>query len=353
MKIFKMIYLLIILIGSTLVIYMSCSTKKTSTKQNKELGYGFKKDSSGIWFYDQLLTGVDVNTFDILDENYCKDKAQVFYFRTYRESSDYFTSKRKQIQQLVDADPGTFSTIGYEYAKDKSKAWCKGTTFSVTDASSLTALNFHFTKDKVNVYVDCQKVEAIDGSTFELLDDQYAKDARTYFYVAPTGDGKFSIESISAQYNSFVKIERQYAKDNVNVFYKGKKINQADPSSFTIIGDNYSKDKHNVFYNDQILQGADPGSFQLFEENELSNGETIYAHDKNSIFANDHINTGIDKSSFKILNEKYSLDKAAVYYHLKKIKGADPHSFKVFPHFIGDADAKDKLHKYGEGNIVE
>ncbi|MEY3420271.1 MAG: hypothetical protein RIR48_551, partial [Bacteroidota bacterium] len=28
-------------------------------------------------------------------------------------------------------------------------------------------------------------------------------------------------------------------------------------------------------------------------------------------------------------------------------------SFKVYPHFVGDADAEDKNHKYGDGKIVE
>jgi hypothetical protein len=38
---------------------------------------------------------------------------------------------------------------------------------------------------------------------------------------------------------------------------------------------------------------------------------------------------------------------------MKKVKNAEPSTFKVFPHFIGDADAEDKNHRYGEGKVLE
>jgi hypothetical protein len=62
---------------------------------------------------------------------------------------------------------------------------------------------------------------------------------------------------------------------------------------------------------------------------------------------------GVDRATFRILDEKYTVDTNGVYFRMERVRGADPLTFKVYPHYLGDADAEDKDHKYGDGRVVE
>lgn len=342
-----MTYLFLIAGLIALLILFSCRKKSANLK------YGFSKEQDTIKFQNEIVKGIDATTFEILDENYCKDKNQVFYFRTYRESRDYFFTKKHQIQKLENADAASFLTLGYGYAKDNARAWYNGSNFKVADIPGLAALNHHFTQDNINVYLDCKQVLGIDGSTFEIIDTYYAKDAKQYYYCNPGGDDQYSITAIPCQYESFSIIDYQYSKDNTSVYFREKKMLMADAASFIIIGSQYAKDNNNVYFNAKEIPGADPNTFELFKENENSNGETYYARDKKGIYVNDQYFKDADAQSFRIFNEKYTMDNQGIYYKMKKMKNADPTTFKVYPHYMGDADAEDKHHKYGDGKVVE
>ena len=76
-----------------------------------------------------------------------------------------------------------------------------------------------------------------------------------------------------------------------------------------------------------------------------------FAKDIAHVYMNDKP-FGAKAATFKALGHGYSLDSKHVYYLNNILKGADPNSFKVYPHMFGDANAEDKNHKYGEGKKV-
>lgn len=337
-----------------LLFFFSCKNKNQgSDAQAGKLPHGFTKHLDTIKYYSETLEQVDAHTFEVIDDCFCKDAHQVFYFRSYRESSDYFMTKKHFIQKLEDADAATFVSLGDGYAKDKSQAWSKNQTFKVADIPGLTVLNQHFVRDNIHAYIDCVPIAGSDGKTFELIDDAYAKDALHYYYVQAYSDGGYEVTAIPCQYGSFQVLDYQFAKDARHAFYLGNKINGADPAGFELLGKGYSKDAQHVYFESGQVAGADPQTFELFKENEHSLGGTVYARDKNGIYVNEKVFKGVDGTSFKILNEKYTLDKNGVYFNMKKVKNADPNSFQVYPHYMGDADAVDKNHKYGDGRVVE
>lgn len=337
-----------------LLFFFSCKNKNQSPDaQAGKLPHGFTKHLDTIKYYSETLEQVDAHTFEVIDDCFCKDAHQVFYFRSYRESSDYFMTKKRSVQKLEGADAATFVSLGYGYAKDRSQAWSKNQVFKVADIPGLTVLNHHFVRDNIHAYVDGAPIAGSDGKTFELIDDAYAKDALHYYYVQAYSDGGYEVKAISCQYGSFQVLDYQFAKDAHNAFYLGNRINGADPAGFELLGHGYSKDAQHVYFESGQVAGADPQTFVLFEENEHSLGSTVYARDKNGIYINETAFKGVDVATFKILNEKYTMDKNGVYFQMKKVRNADPNSFQVYPHYMGDADAEDKNHKYGDGKVVE
>ena len=337
-----------------LLFFFSCKNKNQGPDaQAGKLPHGFTKHLDTIKYYAETLEQVDARTFEVIDDYFCKDAHQVFYFRSYRESSDYFMTKKHFIQKMEGADAATFVSLGDGYAKDKSQAWSKNQTFKVADIPGLTVLSQHFVRDNIQAYLYGAPIAGSDGKTFELIDDAYVKDALHYYYVQAYSDGGYDVTAIPCHYGSFQVLDDQFAKDAHHAFYLGNKINSANPASFELLGHSYSKDTQHVYFESQQVAGADPQTFALFKENEHSLGATVYAGDKNGIYINEKAFKGVDMATFKILNEKYTLDKNGVYFHMKKVKNADPTSFQVYPHYVGDADAADNNHKYGDGKVVE
>lgn len=352
----NMVYFFCFLAVAALWFFGSCKSNKDKgspdTTKSDKLRNGFALKKITIWFYDIALENVDPNTFEILDDYFFKDKEHVYFYETYRVSQDYFTTKRKSVLPLKNADPTSFVVLGEGYAKDKSSAWFLESVFIADDLESLTVLNHHFIKDNKTAYVDRKPIAESRGISFELLSDNYAKDANKYYYCMPF-DGQYEIKTIACHYETFVVIDHQYAKDKSSIFYEGEKLAEAESGTFELISSGYAKDIHHVYFRNLKVEKADPSTFSTFIENENSLGETVYAKDMNGIYVNDKHFAKADLKTFKILNEKYTLDKNGVYFKMKKVKKADPASFIVFPHFIGDADAEDKNHRYGEGKVVE
>ena len=71
----------------------------------------------------------------------------------------------------------------------------------------------------------------------------------------------------------------QFAKDRQHVYYEGKIIKQARPSTIQMIGDkksNYLADDQHVFFRTEIIINADPSTFKVLE--------FPYSRDKNDVY---------------------------------------------------------------------
>ena len=93
---------------------------------------------------------VDLETFVYLDDDYYKDKENVFYFD----------------ERIEEADSGTFERIGDIYAKDNSKVYYGKEIVGGADTETFEWLGYPYAKDKKNVYRFGDIVSGADPETF-------------------------------------------------------------------------------------------------------------------------------------------------------------------------------------------
>lgn len=74
--------------------------------------------------------------------------------------------------------------------------------------------------------------------------------------------------------------DEDYAKDSRRVFYRGRVIKDADPSTFEILLDttyaNYAKDKTHVYLEGYPVFGADPATFRVIKTPYGRDATTVY-----------------------------------------------------------------------------
>ncbi|MDJ1466227.1 DKNYY domain-containing protein [Cytophagaceae bacterium DM2B3-1] len=309
------------------------------------LNDAFAKDSIQGYFREREISESDGPTFQALDENYAKDKKNVFYCTKTRDSQTYFTTSSIYIQRLSSADPASFVALEYGYAKDKKRAYYEGKPFDITDPDSFSALNSNFSKDRIHAYYRCNPVAKSHGESFEVLDYDFAKDKNHIYYYGVNDEGEYDIHILDCDMASFTRIEQWYSKDKISAFYKTERITGSDPSSFQKLNSEFSKDKSTVYYQTNPIKGADASTFHLLDD--------YYAKDTTAIFWTNILLQEADPSHFQILELGYATDGKKVFYNGKIVKGADAASFKAYPHGVGDADAEDKHNKFYEGQIVK
>ncbi|MBS8122371.1 DKNYY domain-containing protein [Candidatus Vampirococcus lugosii] len=295
--------------------------------ERKHKGAIYEFDLFDVYRRGEKISGIDPETFEILDTGYVKDKSNVYLI-------DY----NGNVSVIEGADPDAFEVI------------LKYDVFAEPGVG----------KDNNNVYENTKIVDGIDSDSFQLLGNVnpigYIKDKNGIYYNWEI------IESVD--YNTFEYIKEGYAKDKNNVYYKGKQID-IDVDSFEIlnckgpefgplnrgtVGSCIYKDKDNVYYHGEKIDGADTHTFEVFEENDK------YLIDKNNVFyygTYERINKidGADPNTFEVfqISARYARDKNNVYYRGEKTIGADPETFED----LKGGYAKDKNNVYKYGKIQE
>lgn len=312
----------------------------------------FAKDTTTAYYKSRAFSYADVPTFEAVDDHYAKDKNAVYYCDEYREGQNYYLTKKQTIVNLENADPVSFISLQYGYAKDNQKAWFEGKHFKVEDITSLVIIDYHFCKDDKIAYLNRHPIKESHGKTFEVIDRNYARDAVNIYYYGYTGEGQNNICILPCHRESFEILDDRYSKDHTNVFFLGFKVKNADGSTFQVLAEDYSKDQQTVFFQERKVTDADPKSFEVYEENGMYGHDFNFARDHKSVFMDDKKVSGADVATFTVLGENYARDKNHVYYKTAVVKNAVPTSFRVYPHDVGNADAEDALNKYHQGKKV-
>lgn len=312
----------------------------------------FAKDSTNAYYKSRSFSYADVPTFEALDDHYAKDKNKAYYCDEYREGQNYYLTKRQTILEVKNADPASFTSLKNGYAKDSKHAWFQAQYFEVKDVSSLVSINNQFAKDDVSAYLNLQPINRSDGKTFVVLDGNFAKDKSNIYYYGYTGEGQSNICILPCERQSFQILDYRYSRDNIHVFFLGFRLKDANPETFQILDEDYSKDKNNVYFQERKMTGADPETFEVFKENGMYGHDINYAKDRYFVFMDDKKMTDAEVSSFRVLGENYASDNRHVFYKAGIVKDADPGTYNVYPHDMGDADSEDNDNKYHEGTRV-
>ena len=267
----------------------------------------YSKDKNNIYYSDRKIIGVDLPTFQRIDEYiYSKDKNNI-----------YFRGKK-----ISGADKDTFEKIDkYNYSKDKNNIYYNDkkmdkNTFELTyDFGSV--VNWYFSKDKNNVYYENKKLKGIDVKTFKkisrLVDNFLIEDKNGFYIVEKDGrvapiDGKeVDIENLS---QLAIKTNLYHDKDSM-YFVKNHKLvkikdaPKVDPYNLSTYNDKYINKYDVVYYLD-----TDEGAFKKLEKAESHEfrayGDTEYAKGRRNVYFKGKVLAGADYASFDM---KYNHEK--------------------------------------------
>ncbi len=146
----------------------------------------------------------------------------------------------------------------------------------------------------------------------------------------------------NADIDSFIIEEKNvfYSKDKNYVYFMGEKQKEIDNSTFEVLNYYFAKDKNHVYYENKILNETDSRSFAILKNN--------YAKDNNYVYYNNEILKEVDPQSFVVLDNNYVKDKNSVYYKNIKIDSSDPKTFVIMKYGY----SKDKNFAYKEGKVI-
>ena len=286
----------------------------------------YSKDKNNIYYSDRKIIGVDLPTFQRIDENiYSKDKNNI-----------YFRGKK-----ISGADKDTFEKIDkYNYSKDKNNIYYNDKKIEGVDKNTFeltydfgSVVNEYYSKDKNNVYYENKKLKGIDVKTFKkisrLVDNFLIEDKNGFYIVekdgsiAPIDSKEVDIENLS---QLAIKTNLYHDKDSM-YFVKNHKLvkikdaPKVDPYNLSTYNDKYINKYDIVYYLD-----TDEGAFKKLEKAESHEfrayGDTEYAKGKKNVYFKGKVLAGADYASFdmKYNHEKnvYEIkDKNKVYETVK------------------------------------
>ncbi len=185
--------------------------------------------------------GLDATTFEVLSEEYTRDKNRVYYKFDFDDT--FFVSP------LAEADPSSFQLYRDGLVRDKNHVWYDGSLLSGVDPATVEVINSDFTviKDMSSVYYRYDKIPEADPATFKHI-----------------GSG--------------------YYADRNRAYWSGVPIPDADAATFAVLGNSFvAKDKNRAYRSGEILEGFDVASLELILHNEA--GFQIIS-DKNGFHVN-------------------------------------------------------------------
>jgi hypothetical protein len=222
--------------------------------------------------------------------------------------------------EIYGADVNTFQIIDSVYAKDKSNVYFNGFVIPDSDPATFELLGTWFSRDKNHVYVSGQ-IFTDDPENFEIIDGNiYIDSQHIYWSTTIISDDPQNLVVIGS-FGFYT-----YFKDSQTVFVNGNAINGADLNTFEVINEGYSRDAENAFYFDELIPDADVESFEALEQQ--------YAKDAAFAYWMGEPIPGSDPATFIVLNADFecTADATHAYYQDQQIQGFDPNSIPAGAH---------------------
>ena len=312
---------------------------KTFIVLNKIYG----KDNKNVFYGDGKLENADFKTFKAVGENIGRDKDNFYWynqkvkinpkdFKFYKNKDKivYFRNNGKiydlkgldELNGIKDVD--TFEVLDDEYSRDKHNIYYDGVTLSDVDMDTFQIImQDTYAKDKNKVYYGSRPIREVNPKTVKILSEIYLKDDKSVF----TKYGKIE----NADLDSFEVLGEMhiYAKDNKNVYLFGEIIKKADPRTFEIISEiafaTYSKDKEKVYISGMEIKGADPKTFEIIKE------EPSYSKDKKYLYYSgkkiDEIRDNLKNMSAGVLDIIKNGNR--IYANGNRLDIENPENFKI------------------------
>ena len=283
--------------------------KDVDSKTFKVLGCNFtadcySADAKNVYYGTTKIIGADPVSFKILTKN---NTREIYYYAKDKKNLYNFGQIEK-----IDADMETIEIIDRFYKKDKNFVYYKNKRMEKSDSKTFVVLDRGFSKDKNNVYYYGKRL-LIDSKKAIFDNRDYVRDENYIYY------GGQILENVDIA--SFVLLDEEYSRDKNNIYYAGRKLNNPDLATFEVIkkdksGNNgeYAKDKNSVYYNEKRLSNSDPKTFIIISDNWED-----YSLDKNNVYYGSEIVIDADPKSFKKIDNIW-VDKSNTYERGKKVE---------------------------------
>ena len=367
-----------------------------------ELSKNILKDKNYVYFENQQIKGLDINSFKVIyenrisePENLIKDKNGVYYIDENKKTlikfkndeidiesfeiankmlDDYFKDKNNvyyledyKLHRLDNLDIETYQNIFMtRYKRDKNNLYFKWKKVKGANPDDIEIIENNFIKIKNTLYkisnFEGKEAEieplSVDADTFEEIDNNYYRDKNhVYFYK----DGNLQkLKNTNVKNFKMLKESSDFGKAQSNIYYKGYKLEQVDKDSFEILDEAYDgsivKDKNGIYILteknneikiNKISENQNNIDFNSFIE--ITNNPYIFK-DKNSVYT---LNTDDDKTVTVFSFEKND-------YKLNKLNNINPKKFDMieFNYFKDDKNIfyfsdKEKIMKKIENADVE
>ena len=367
-----------------------------------ELSENILRDKNNVYFENQQIKGLDVNSFKVIyenrisePENLIKDKNGVYYIDENKKTLIKFKNDEIDIESF-----GIANKMLDDYFKDKNNVYYLEDykLHRLDDLDIETYQNIFMTrykKDKNNLYFKWKKVKNVNPNDVEIIENDFIKIKDTLYEIANFEEKEVEILPLAVDVKTFEYIDNKYYKDKTNIYYnkngKLKKIKDVNFKSFGILEENsyFGKDKNNIYYKGDKLEKIDRNSFKVSNESydnsiiKDKNGIYILTEKSNEIKINkiSENQNNIDFNSFiEITNNPYIFkDKNSVYtlntdddktvtvfsfekndYKLNKLNNINPKKFDMieFNYFKDDKNIfyfsdKEKIMKKIENADIE
>ena len=300
-----------------------------------ELSKNILRDKNNIYFENQQIKGLDINSVKVIyengisePENLIKDKNGIYYIDENKKTLIKFRNDEIDIESF-----GIANEMLDDYFKDKNNVYYledyilhKLEDFDIETYQNISMTRYK--KDKNNLYFKWKKVKNVNPDDVEIIENDFIKIKDTLYEIFNFEEKEVEIAPLTVDINTFEHIDNRYYKDKTNIYYnkngKLKKIEDVNFKSFAILEENsyFGKDKNNIYYKGDILEKIDRNSFKVLNESYdnsiIKDKNGIYILTKESSIKTIKINKNIkniDFNSFEeITNYPYVFkDKNAVY----------------------------------------
>lgn len=207
---------------------------------------GYKNDGKKVTFhsYDSEFlipyskeVHADPNTFEALSDIYGRDKYHVFFWGDVLEGVDAATFR------IVDIGDD------YNYTADKDHVYQFGFIIENADPATFRIISKDFAEDKNDYFWRNKSLKVVDKGSFVLVPD--SEDPSVSYW----GKDKYNAYNLPwhvsvpiKDYDSFRAVSARYALDSCQVYHRGSVVEGADPTTFKEILWDFGQDKNGIYY---------------------------------------------------------------------------------------------------------
>ena len=241
-NIFKTLAVAVLML-SAVAAFAQRRTARSAPPVQNTIASSYEVRGSKVYYGRMELSDADYRTFEDLGHGYAKDKSNVWWkgnVLPYVDAKSFrLTTQGNKPGSAPEHGP---DAPGYGNAPGHGNApgYGPGNGPGNPGYGNIPGSYGHnYVVSGSYVYYNGEKVKGARASSFKDLGWGYAMDNFDVYYCG---------KEIDASTMNFTVLTDGYAKNSFDVFFLGKEVKGASPSSFKVLSNGYAKDSFDTFY---------------------------------------------------------------------------------------------------------